>query len=259
MVIEDNCTCRQAFIQISRQDLFARLRDTVEEIKEAFQRDLFFTQEPLMNIIYENYLATHLLPGTRKIIELNEVDWNLNGWLPDTYGQYQPDTGRIILNNDQWCRKSLVHEAIHSVSTFDIHDIIRYPSFIEGLTEFFTGFFLFKKFNCCYDAWKKNLYRYCNISYEPSAKTCYTFSRYVNIEHIMDFYFGNIGMSWDRKWRNLVANIPQINNKRFKDPRRGNVGSIIERFHRECIRYFGEDFSNLYYHEANHFDYALCI
>jgi len=85
-------------------------------------------------------------------------------------GEYRPQTNTIVLFDNKWCRKTLVHELFHAMSSFtrisDLYEIaFRERFFIEGLTEFFTGYLLYWKYKNCYNQWIKCEYSVCTISY----------------------------------------------------------------------------------------------
>lgn len=89
-------------------------------------------------------------------------------------GGYDPLKKTILLSDGLWCRKTLVHELLHAVSYFSylsrvpnlFEALKRESEFVEGLTEFLTGYVLYTKHNNCYNEWISKKYPVCSISYE---------------------------------------------------------------------------------------------
>jgi len=74
-----------------------------------------------------------------------------------------------------WCRKTFIHELFHAISAFsripELWKIAKLESdFVEGLTEFFTGYVQYMKYRECYSAWIKSRYPVCAILYEKDVK-----------------------------------------------------------------------------------------
>ena len=69
-------------------------------------------------------------------------------------GGYDPIMKTIFLLDSTWCRKTFIHELLHSISYFsrvpELFEVLkREPDFVEGLTEFLTGYVLYSKYSNC--------------------------------------------------------------------------------------------------------------
>ena len=90
-------------------------------------------------------------------------------------GGYDPITKTVFLSDRSWCRKTFIHELLHAVSYFTrvpkLFEVSRRESdFVEGLTEFLTGYVLYSKYGNCYAEWISGKYFVCSISYEKYVK-----------------------------------------------------------------------------------------
>ncbi len=86
-------------------------------------------------------------------------------------GGYDPITKTIFLSDRTWCRKTFIHELLHAVSYFsrvpELFGVFnREYEFVEGLTEFLTGYVLYSRYSNCYAEWISKRYLVCSISYE---------------------------------------------------------------------------------------------
>lgn len=86
-------------------------------------------------------------------------------------GGYDPITKTVFLSDRLWCRKTFIHELLHAISCFsrvsELFEVFKRESdFIEGLTEFLTGYVLYSRYGDCYTEWVSKKYLVCSISYE---------------------------------------------------------------------------------------------
>jgi len=66
-------------------------------------------------------------------------------------GGYDPITKTVVLSDRSWCRKTFIHELLHAVSYFSrvpkLFEVFKRESdFVEGLTEFLTGYVVYQLF-----------------------------------------------------------------------------------------------------------------
>jgi len=92
---------------------------------------------------------------------------------PSARGVYDPTARKIVLSKGESCRKTFIHEILHAASYFswvrELYDLaVREREFVEGLTEFVTGYVLFRKYPECYRNWIRGplAHPVCAISYE---------------------------------------------------------------------------------------------
>lgn len=177
-------------------------------------------------------------------------------------GLYISITGNILLNEDVWCRKTIIHETLHALSKITHENFpLRYKDFLnEGFTELFTGYILWHLLNNCHEEWYENRLTYCSVSYERNVRLFYTFFRFVNIREGINYFFGSGRKQWKRRWKDLISSIARINNKKFRNPlhmRALEQNAIEDVFQQECERFFGPEFRRIYDTESKFLDYSL--
>ncbi|MHA1595072.1 MAG: hypothetical protein ACTSXX_10080 [Candidatus Baldrarchaeia archaeon] len=127
-------------------------------------------------------------------------------------GSYSPKRKLITLYNDDWCRKTLIHETLHAISAFsqipklyNIYDHER--DFVEGLTEFLTGYVLFKKHKNCYEEWIEGRYPVCSISYENFVRLFGAVAQILTpISDLVKLYVYNPNVDWYAEYRRFLNN-----------------------------------------------------
>ena len=71
-----------------------------------------------------------------------------------TKGTYHNESGKIFLVADKWCLSTLIHETLHSRSSFSkIPENFEFVT--EGITEFLVGRILKNKLPNCFNEWCK--------------------------------------------------------------------------------------------------------
>ena len=201
-------------------------------------------------ILSDNYEPLRVLDGSnvyvnRKIYEVDGRIWSLN-FPRGARGIYK--NGKIFLNDRNWCRKTLYHEALHSVSVFSLPSVFpigrRFLFLSEGITEFFTGYILFKLHKGCYESWKRGIFEECRISYKNKVKIWCTFCNFIEIDKLAKFYFWTGKGTWNQRYTEFLQAIHNSGYPRFRDVlAMGNNAEIL--FTQECIRNFGREFREI--------------
>jgi hypothetical protein len=187
-----------------------------------------------------------------RIIELNPVDILVNyPRFPIDAGRglYDPLIGKIILCQGKWCRETLLHETLHSVSFSSVRMDLRrrFLSLFEGLTEFFAGYIMFRKDSECYVAWKENRYPYCSVTYVPSVRLWATFCRFIPMAELVKIFFWNGMPDWENHCHGLLDKIHQLGYPHFDDFIKRPVPTVESKILEECLKNFGrEKFRSIY-------------
>ncbi len=128
-------------------------------------------------------------------------------------GAYDVKKNIIWLPYDGWCRKTLIHEALHAMSHFAYDrytEVGRVKLLNEGIAEFLTGYVLYKNFEKCYDVWLNGYMdcckgcpylegmscRYCRLSYSYEVKIVYILAECVGIREIIDLFIYKPNKDW---------------------------------------------------------------
>ena len=127
-------------------------------------------------------------------------------------GSYDPVWRIITLYGNDWCRKTFIHELFHAISAFsqipELRKIARLErDFVEGLTEFFTGYVQYMKYRKCYSAWIRSRYPVCAISYEKDVKLFGATARVlIPISDFAKIYVYNPSIDWYEQYRRFLDN-----------------------------------------------------
>ena len=181
-----------------------------------------------------------------RICQVSSLIWHLN-FPPGLHGRYE--NGKIFLKEGNWCRKTLHHEALHGVSIFMVPNVYqsvtrRHPFLSEGLTEFLTGYILFKDHRKCHNAWKTRTFKECKISYKDQAKLWCTFCNFIKLGEVIKLYFWDGTGSWNERYTQFLTAIHNAGYPNFRDVLSlGNNTEIL--FTQECINNFGRDFEDI--------------
>jgi len=120
-------------------------------------------------------------------------------------GGYDWVNKKIVLPASDWCRKSLVHEILHSLSYFYRDERLAEKAqtdwmfVVDGLNEFFTGYVLYKTRDeySCYDYWIERKYTYCKISYENYVKIFGALARaLISLQDLKKIFFYRKDVKW---------------------------------------------------------------
>lgn len=128
-------------------------------------------------------------------------------------GAYDPLKKEIVLFEPWWCRRTLVHETLHSLSFFYRDESLidkslgEWRFIVEGFTEFFTGYVLYvlrKRFSC-YLYWLNRSYLPCRISYEPYVKVLGALAQVlVSLEDLKRLFFYSRQVDWKQLYRSFL-------------------------------------------------------
>jgi len=139
-------------------------------------------------------------------ISLKSPDrWNRPGRL----GYYDP-INKIIVLGPKGCRKTLIHEILHSLSYFcqdqRLMKVMKSElEFFEGINEYFTGYVLYKKCKCCFNNWIQSRYPNCNISYVGSVRLIGAVIKIlISIKELAKIYFYHPRKDWFEAYREFL-------------------------------------------------------
>lgn len=169
------------------------------------------------------------LDAPQRVFVIPNSEWLINRRLtgpPSHRGSYLYNQAAILLqengdNQNSWCRKTIIHEILHSASIFsrayskfsDVRIWHQQKSLREGITETLTGYILQKRHPDCYHGWHSNqLYR-CSISYPGNVRIWCSFCQCVGISELAQFYLSNMH-DLSKPWKIFNGSI-QL--KGFKD------------------------------------------
>lgn len=188
------------------------------------------------------------LPDYVKIWIVDKTTWAQVFGSLDQRGRYYPKGNKIILQNGSWCKKTLIHETLHSLSIFNLEQNLdefdRTKIFAEGLTEFVTGLFLHRKHMECYESWKLGKFpQWCNLSYPRETRTFYALCGFVHVQRLLDFYFGIQENNLIRAWSMFLAAVRRETKLNFKDVySKGIRIELLTEFKNECEKQLGKKF-----------------
>lgn len=256
------CTNSDPFVTTARTNLDQALADTLADIRaEVYPAASFVKAQPdIFN--YSNYgHLTEIPQGSNRLSEFDPFVFDFTfGRGP--VGLYNPGSGRIFIKKTKWCRHTLIHETLHSVSTFAEQRNIRtgsqYLFLNEGLTELFSGYILWKRYHYCYVFWKnRQPFVRCtsSTSYHKWTRIWYTFCRFVPFNTVAELFFN----SWTDQWSNFLEDISSVGYA-FNDPLRSGKGILEERFLAECKNNFGENMvEEIFDKDSYDFDFSKLI
>jgi len=221
----------------------------------AQTRQTFSARHPVQEIKKELQLKRRTdgqiiltLPDYIKIWVIDKTSWAQAFGSLDQRGRHYPQENKILLQNRSWCKKTLIHETLHSLSIFNLQrnwdEFAKTKIFAEGLTEFVTGLFLYRKHIECYESWRLNKFpQWCNLSYPRETKTFYAFCGFVHVQRLLDFYFGIQETDLVHAWSKFIAAIRQETRSEFKDVYGKGIGiELFTAFRNECEKQFGKKF-----------------
>jgi len=208
------------------------------------------------------------LNAHQRVFVVNDIEWRANSHLtghPLWRGCQNPRLAVILLhengdNKNSWCRKTLIHEILHSVSLYSrIWD--RFPTimrlrkfFREGITECLAGYILFKRHKDCYKGWKTNeLYR-CSISYKQHVRLWCSFCQCVGVKDLAQFYLSTL-QDPVQAWNQLVQAIHTAGFTDFKYQLNPAAPFNEGELRQICINSF-PDFKEIYESLTKSLDFA---
>ena len=257
--------CAERLPYIGRSnDLDALLSEALHDVKEIMGEDIDFVIQQTGLFEYSDYgLPTTLFAGSARVKSFDKLLFDgLFG--QGLRGNYHPESGRIFLRAETWCKHCLIHETLHAVSILAAQQNIavgnRYLFLREGLTEFLTGYILFRKYPNCYQAWKNKTYEnWCALppSYEEMARIWFTFCRFVSLNYVKRLFLGNDMQTWNDLWNRFLGDIRRSGYPDFRDPMPGGIGRFQDRFLDECKKRFGKaNVERIFESESLNFGYG---
>lgn len=208
------------------------------------------------------------LDAPKRLFILQHYEWLANRRLtrsPSSRGRhiYEPALTLLHENGDNynsWCRKTLIHETLHSVSLYSrIYDkfpnvILKHYKLIEGITECLTGYVLLEHYQECYNGWKKNqLYR-CSISYRPSVRLWCSFCQIVGIMDLAKFYLSS-QIDFVNPWEELVQSVHSAGFAQFAYELDEKKAFNEPQFREVCVRSL-PGFKKIYDSSKECFDFS---
>jgi hypothetical protein len=242
--------------QTVRPDLGLLLADALQDVQNLFFKHAVFATTARKQSVKDYGLSLPTLVTysvNDRVVELDELTLRLNQLLAEpARGLYFPDLGRIFLVTGKWCYKTLLHETLHSLSTFQD---VRYRNFADGVTEFLVGYVLWKKYSVCHQDWLSNLESPCALGRAKGLRLWHAFCRFVKPSVLVSLYFFDNGHDWKGKWLRFLQNI-RSEGYRVSDVLGQYPTTLEDDFKNECDRRIA-GFSAFYENEACKFDYSL--
>lgn len=202
------------------------------------------------------------IPSPTRIYEVPKSIWSNNfpNW-SHARGLHRSSFGKIFLHEDKWCRETLIHEALHSLSAFNVRtDLRRYRFLNEGITEFLTGYILFRKYPKCYQAWKQERYPECRVTYKRQVRLWCAFCNFVSLKEVVRIYFWDRSTSWQECYSTFLDAIHSAGFPAFRDVFSLEPTPTLEEvFIEECINNFGRDFIDVFESRSLSLDYTRLI
>ena len=190
---------------------------------------------------------TERILNLEKEIIVNNFPWTRIG-IDDIRGFYLSEEGKIYLPNGNWCIKTIIHETLHSCSIIRAipNQLYRYKELIEGLTEFYTGYILYKEYKDPFtNCWKAEYGRRCTMTYQPTTRLWSTFCQFIPIQETFNIFFpASVEKSWNKIFEAFLENINEKFNLEFHT--RLDLDS--------ASYYYHETFRNECSHQFNNFD-----
>lgn len=177
-------------------------------------------------------------------------------------GIYIPDMGKIFLNHQLWCLKTLIHETLHSLSVSSSSSSTnrQYVQFFEGLTELYTGYLLKKQYDFCYNnCWKTCKESLCYCTYQRDVKIWLGICHFIPFNYTFPLYFWNGEDRWEALWRVFIERIRNYGYPKFE--------MIIDQdkkpkwlaLHQEALKRFGREYLEIYNDIENPLDLNLLL
>jgi hypothetical protein len=186
----------------------------------------YLTQELFLDLKYP--LPQKKISTRQQRILILDKDDMVNNNLSDIYeidrikGKFFYPHGKIYLVKGAWCIETLIHEALHGCSvigSFSFGEFERYRELNEGLTEFFTGYLLYKEYNDTYENCWKSSDRLCYMTYSATTRFWSTLCQFIPIRDIIPVFFpNNKGVSWESSFELFISKINDHNGTKIRNP-----------------------------------------
>jgi len=249
-----SCPGRELYIANTNtlSGLEKRLEDAIQEIRSSFDfAQIRGIQAELPLKRRSNGQVLQTLADNVRIWILEKRTWDQVFGPSREKGRYYPLGHKILLKDENWCRKTMLHESLHSVSIFshsqnwNLFEMTKL--FAEGLTEFLTGLLLWRLHRNCYENWRFGRFpQWGSVSYPKETKIFLAFCGCVNAQSLLDLYLGTQTNDLLEAWSSFITAIRHDTEKRFKDVfHEGERIGLIVAFKNECERQFGKKFRKL--------------
>lgn len=248
IVFRLSCSLRQSLINSSRTptDLEAQRNIVLQDIRNSLcvqARVATPSTSCQLRIATCGAPTWVYISSDKRIIELDFVDIraNYSFFSPQDRGLYDYTNGKILLSLGKWCRETLIHEVLHSVSFPCVRRDLgrRYNLIFEGMTELFTGYVMFRHYSDCHNAWKEKQYQECSATYEPYIRLWASFCRFIPMPELLKVYFWDGTRDWEGKYSSFLRAIHQAGYPNFGDFRRRPTPTVETKILEECLRNFG--------------------
>lgn len=254
---------------------FARIQEeALEDIRVTFNFPATFgvTTEQLSSVRYNpdpEHQADFFIRDVRtqggfflnhpqRVFVLGHRNWCANPQLTGSQiirGRYLYLPAAILLHENgdsknSWCRKTLIHETLHSVSLYSriwdrFPNVIRlHRTLIEGITECLVGYILLHRHPDCYQGWKTNQLDRCSISYRDNVKLWCSFCQWVGIRGLAEFYLSSQGNPTDI-WNQFVQSVQSRGYSNFNYQLDFTRSFKEPEFRQICVETF-PDFREIY-------------
>ena len=208
------------------------------------------------------------IEAPKRVYVLKNEDWTLNGRLTGSTarrGMYWFEAAVILLhenddNSNSWCRKTLVHETLHSVSLYSriftaFPEIItKHRLLLEGINEFFTGYVLFKRHPDCFMSWKNSQVSRCSVSYGNSVKLFSSLCQIVGVNPLADFYLSQQA-NFSNPWNGFISATKTAGFRSFNYVLDERTAFRESDFREACIRSL-TGFKDIYESDTSCFDFS---
>ena len=204
-----------------------------------------------------------------RVVELDEVDLRENIPYARLYplgkvqGAHPPSSGKIFLVKDNWCLKSLIHDTLHCTAiNAKRPDLSGYQIMFEGLTEFYTGYTMFRQYPDCYQAWKERTHEICSIGESVDfVQVLGAICHFVSINVLAMIYFWQAHSNWEDSFRGFAQRVRRSGYPKFRNILNTAGGLDLRvRLIDESKRAFGKaKFEDVFESGEKSLDYATMI
>lgn len=233
-----HCSISDAYLNQAKNDngLSQLEKEAFDDIKASFNLQIEYgiPTSGLLNVRYlisnrnlsEVFLVNPrtrggcFLEAPKRVFVVENHEWLANPRLlgpPAWRGAYRFPIAAILLHENgdmknSWCRTTLIHETLHSISLYSrIWDVFpnifsKHLLLVEGVTECLTGYVLFKRQQSCYNEWKIGQMERCSISYKENVRLWCSFSQIVGIAGLAEFYL-SLGNNFSAPWNQFLQSV----------------------------------------------------
>lgn len=206
--------------------------------------------------------AEHTITPSELVFEIDKFDFDKITGIDTTgyRGCYVKDQGKMYMNKNNWCIETMIHETLHACSrTSESDELEKYMPLLEGLTEFYTGYILFKEYSTCYkNCFQPEVGKLCQMTYEDTTKLWAAFCNFVPLQVSLGLYFNN-GNSWEKAITNFVSDVQTLGFSKFKNPFSQGKLSIDLKFKIQCTNAFGSKFNEICENRAMYTDFSKVL